>query len=200
MARPLIEFTGDDLKEQLDVLSKAYSNLYPRLKNKYLQRALTKTSKPLLKIYRQEASKRFPKGSETYTDKKGKTRKRRIKGDLEVSAGIAKPKGKSEIGTKDATLGILVGYRRNVGGGYKAVWLARGTVQRSTKAGKNRGKMPKSDLETVTKRKVEAQGLPKLTENLTIAYQQAVKQQLQNYDRESTRYKNDVLRKVRRAK
>lgn len=200
MAKPLVEFTGDDLKEQLDVLSKAYSNLYPRLKNKYLQRALTKTAKPLLKIYRSEAAKRYPKGSEIYTDKKGKTRKRRIKGDLEVSAGIAKPKGKSEIGTRDATLGVLVGYRRNVGGGYKAVWLARGTVERKTKAGKSRGKMPKSDLETTTKKKVEAQGLPKLTENLTTAYQQAVEQQLKNYDKESARYKNDVLKKVRRAR
>lgn len=200
MAKPLVEFTGDALKEQLDVLSKAYSNLYPRLKNKYLQRALTKTARPLLKIYKQEASKRYPKGSETYTDKKGKVRKRKIKGDLEVSAGIAKPQGKSEIGTRDATLGILVGYRRNVGGGYKAVWLARGTVQRSTKAGKNRGKMPKSDLETATKRKVEAQGLPKLTENLTTAYQQAVEQQLRNYDKESAKYKTDVLKKVRRAR
>ena len=200
MAKPLVEFTGDDLKEQLDVLSKAYSNLYPRLKKKYLQRALTKTARPLVKIYRDEAKVRYPKGTETYTDKKGKTRKRRIKGGLEQSAGIGKPKSTSEIGGKNATLGVFVGYRRDKASGYKAVWLARGTVERQTKAGKSRGKMPKSDLEEVTGKKVQQQGLPKLTENLTIAYQQAVEQQLRNYDKESQRYKNDVLKKVRRAR
>ena len=198
MAKPLVEFTGREMQEQLELLAKAYKNIYPRVKNKYLGRALTKSARPLVKIYKQVAKQRYPGALQTYTTKGGKTKTRRARGGLEQSAGISKPKSASEIGRRDATMGIFVGYRRNVGTGYKAAWLAAGTKQRATLKGGSKGKMPKTDLKEITDRKVEQQGLSNLTENLTIAYQQAVEQQLKNYDYESKRYKNDVARAAKR--
>jgi hypothetical protein len=198
MSKPLVEFTAEELASQLKVLAKAYENLYPNLKRRYLKKALTKTARPLAKIYKKEAQQRYPKGQETYVSKSGKIRKRRIKGDLEVSAGVGQPSSKSIFNGKQETLGVYVGFRRNKGGGYKAVWLARGTKDRKTNRGAYRGKLGKTNLEEVTGRKVEAQGLPKLTENLTLAYQQGVKKQLQDYDKESAKYKNEIRKKMRR--
>lgn len=200
MAKPLVEFTGKEMAAQLELLANAYKNIYPRVKNKYLGRALTKSARPLVKIYKQVAKQRYPGELQTYKTKGGKTRTRRARGGLEQSAGISKPKSQSEIGRRDATMGIFVGYRRNVSTGYKAAWLAAGTKLRGTLKGGSRGKMPKTDLKEITDRKVEAQGLSNVTENLTIAYQQAVEAQLKNYDYESKRYKSSVARAAKRRK
>lgn len=197
MGKPLIDFSGDEMADQLDVLAKAWKGIYPRLKKKYMGRALTKVARPLVSIYRKTAKQRYPGKMETYTTKSGKTRRRRLKGDLERSAGISKPISNSEQGIRDATLGIFVGYRRNVAGGYKAVWLAKGTKVRTTTKGITRGKMPQTDLAEVNTRQVQAQGMPKLNAALAVAYEQAAAQQIKNYDYESKRYKRDVEKKIR---
>ena len=95
-------------------------------------------------------------------------------------------------------MGIFVGYRRNVGKGFLAAWLAGGTKQRATLRSGSKGRMPKTDLKEITDRKVAAQGLSNLAENLSIAFQQAAAQQLRNYEYESQRYKNDVARAAKR--
>ena len=95
MAKPLVEFTGREMQEQLELLAKAYKNIYPRVKNKYLGRALTKSARPLVKIYKQVAKQRYPGALQTYTTKGGKTKTRRARGGLEQSAGISKPKSAS---------------------------------------------------------------------------------------------------------
>jgi hypothetical protein len=195
--KSFLDFTGDEMADQLDLLAKAWKNIYPRLKTKYMGRALTKTARPLVSIYKKTAKQRYPGGMETYTTKGGKTRRRRTKGGLEKSAGIGKPISNSEQGIRDATLGIFVGYRRNVASGYKAVWLAKGTKVRTTTKGVTRGKMPGTDLQEVTSRQVQAQGSPKLSANLAIAYEQAAAQQIKNYDYESKRFKDQVARKAK---
>ncbi len=200
MAKPLIDFTGDEMADQLDLLAKSWKGIFPRLKKKYMGRALTKVARPLVSIYRKTAKQRYPGGMETYTTKGGKTRRRRAKGDLERSAGISKPISNSEQGIRDATLGIFVGYRRNVAGGYKAVWLAKGTKVRFTTKGITRGRMPKTDLAEVNTRQVQAQGMPKLTAALAVAYEQAAAQQIKNFDYESKKYKNDIERKVKKRR
>jgi hypothetical protein len=200
MGKPLVQFTGREMAEQLELLAKAYGNIYPKLKAKYLGRALTKSARPLVKIYKQVAKQRYPGALKTYVTKGGKTRTRRTRGGLEQSAGVSKVKGKSEIGQRDATMGIFVGYRRNVGKGFLAAWLAGGTKQRATLRSGSKGRMPKTDLKEITDRKVAAQGLSNLAENLSVAFQQAAAQQLKNYDYESERYKRDVARAAKRRK